>query len=214
MNASLSVPVGDWRALLGYSTSRIQGRSVYRGYEDNSDKENVFWRQAYIPASHSESSQLSATHSFTMHGMNINTHGGLWRTRNDGVNDDGLFMNVSVSFVSQSPVITGSNGYTSAGTDIRSSRNQKAQTAWSVNHVRAWQQDLYRELSMSFSGYNDDSWSGSIGGRMSGRMGDLSTTFSNTHQRNVGNARSVTAGYGSSLALSRDRLFWGSVQSG
>ena len=214
MNASLSVPVGNWHALLGYSTSRIQGRSVYRGYEDSGDKENVFWRQAYIPASHSESSQLSATHSFTMHGMNINTHGGLWRTRNDGVNDDGLYMSVSMSFVSQSPVITGSNGYTSAGTDIRSSRYQKTQTAWNVNHVRAWQQDLYRELSMGFSGYNDNSWSGSIGGRMSGRMGDLSGTVSNTHQRNVGNVRSVTAGYGSSLALSRDGLFWGSGQDG
>lgn len=45
-------------------------------------------------------------------------------------------------------------------------------------------------------------------------MGELSTTVSNTHQRNVGNVRSVTAGYGSSLALSRDGLFWGSGQDG
>ncbi|STA75320.1 fimbrial outer membrane usher protein TcfC [Citrobacter freundii] len=214
MNASLSVPVGNWYAQLGYSTSRTNGWSVYRGYEVNNDKENVFWRQAYIPASHRESSQVSATYSLTKHGMNINTHGGLWRTRNDGVNDDGLFVSVSVSYTSPSSVITGSNGYTSAGFDTRSGRNQRAQTSWNVNHLRSWDHDLYRELSVGFSGYNDDSWSGSLGGRMSGRMGELSTTVSNTHQRNVGNVRSVTAGYGSSLALSRDGLFWGSGQDG
>lgn len=209
MNASLSVPVGNWYALLGYSTSRTEGRPVFRGYDDNSDNENVFWRQAYIPASHHESYQASANYSLNITGMNINTHGGVWRTRNDGMNDDGLFMSVSVSYA-----MTGSNGYTSAGVDIHSSRNQKTQTSWNVNHVRSWQQDLYRELSVGFSGYNDDSWSGSLGGRMSGRMGDLSGTVSNTHQRNVGNVRSVTAGYGSSLALSRDGLFWGSGQDG
>ncbi len=64
------------------------------------------------------------------------------------------------------------------------------------------QQDLYRELSVGFSGYNDDSWSGSLGGRMSGRMGELSATISNSHQRNAGSASSLTAGYSSSLALS------------
>ncbi|EIF0327166.1 CS1-pili formation C-terminal domain-containing protein [Salmonella enterica] len=214
MNASLSVPVGNWYALLGYSTSRTEGRPVYRGYDDNSDKENVFWRQAYIPASHRESAQASATYSLNMAGMNINTHGGVWRTRNDGVNDDGLFMSVSVSYASQPPTMTGSNGYTSAGTDIHSSRNQKTQTSWNVNHVRSWQQDLYRELSVGFSGYNDDSWSGSLGGRMSGRMGELSATISNSHQRNAGSASSLTAGYSSSLALSRNGLFWGGGQDG
>ncbi|MGS9140134.1 hypothetical protein ACQWE9_25170, partial [Salmonella enterica subsp. enterica serovar Infantis] len=81
-----------------------------------------------------------------------NTHGGVWRTRNDGVNDDGLFMSVRVSYASQPPTMTGSNGYTSAGTDIHRSRNQKTQTSWNVNHVRSWQQDLYRELSVGFSG--------------------------------------------------------------
>lgn len=214
MNASLSVPVGNWYALLGYSTSRTEGRPVYRGYDDNSDKENVFWRQAYIPASHRESAQASATYSLNMAGMNINTHGGVWRTRNNGVNDDGLFMSVSVSYASQPPTMTGSNGYTSAGTDIHSSRNQKTQTSWNVNHVRSWQQDLYRELSVGFSGYNDDSWSGSLGGRMSGRMGELSATISNSHQRNAGSASSLTAGYSSSLALSRNGLFWGGGQDG
>lgn len=214
MNASLSVPVGNWYALLGYSTSRTEGRPVYRGYDDNSDKENVFWRQAYIPASHRESAQASATYNLNMAGMNINTHGGVWRTRNDGVNDDGLFMSVSVSYASQPPTMTGSNGYTSAGTDIHSSRNQKTQTSWNVNHVRSWQQDLYRELSVGFSGYNDDSWSGSLGGRTSGRMGELSATISNSHQRNAGSASSLTAGYSSSLALSRNGLFWGGGQDG
>ncbi|HFJ3494226.1 TPA: CS1-pili formation C-terminal domain-containing protein [Salmonella enterica] len=153
-------------------------------------------------------------HSLNMAGMNINTHGGVWRTRNDGVNDDGLFMSVSVSYASQPPTMTGSNGYTSAGTDIHSSRNQKTQTSWNVNHVRSWQQDLYRELSVGFSGYNDDSWSGSLGGRMSGRMGELSATISNSHQRNAGSASSLTAGYSSSLALSRNGLFWGGGQDG
>nr|WP_254909511.1 TcfC E-set like domain-containing protein [Salmonella enterica] len=214
MNASLSVSVGNWYALLGYSTSRTEGRPVYRGYDDNSDKENVFWRQAYIPASHRESAQASATYSLNMAGMNINTHGGVWRTRNDGMNDDGLFMSVSVSYASQPPTMTGSNRYTSAGTDIHSSRNQKTQTSWNVNHVRSWQQDLYRELSVGFSGYNDDSWSGSLGGRMSGRMGELSATISNSHQRNAGSASSLTAGYSSSLALSRNGLFWGGGQDG
>ncbi|ENU8170365.1 CS1-pili formation C-terminal domain-containing protein [Salmonella enterica] len=174
----------------------------------------MFWRQAYIPASHRESAQASATYSLNMAGMNINTHGGVWRTRNDGVNDDGLFMSVSVSYASQPPTMTGSNGYTSAGTDIHSSRNQKTQTSWNVNHVRSWQQDLYRELSVGFSGYNDDSWSGSLGGRMSGRMGELSATISNSHQRNAGSASSLTAGYSSSLALSRNGLFWGGGQDG
>lgn len=82
-----------------------------------------------------------------------------------------------------------------------------------VNHVRSWQQDLYRELSVGFSGYNDDSWSGSLGGRMSGRMGELSATISNSHQRNAGSASSLTAGYSSSLALSRNGLFWEVVRT-
>ena len=218
MNASLSVPVGDWYVSLGYSVSRIAGRPVYeaayRGYEDNSDKDNVFWRQAYIPASHSGSAQVSATYSVNWHGVNVNTQGGLWRTRNDGVNDEGQFVSISVSYASQPPATTGSDGYTSVGTGIHGSRNEKTQTSWNVNHIRTWQQDLYREFSMGFTGYNDNSWSGSAGGRMSGRMGDLSATVSNSHQRHVGRATSFTAGYGSSLAVSRDGLFWGSGQDG
>ncbi len=109
--------------------------------------------------------------------------------------------------------MTGSNGYTSAGTDIHSSRNQKHRRP-ECEPCEIRQQDLYRELSVGFSGYNDDSWSGSLGGRMSGRMGELSATFSNSHQRNAGSASSLTAGYSSSLALSRNGLFWGGGQDG
>ncbi len=129
------------------------------------------------------------------------------------MNDDGLFMSVSVSYASQPPTMTGSNGYTSAGTDIHSSRNQKHRRP-ECEPCEIRQQDLYRELSVGFSGYNDDSWSGSLGGRMSGRMGELSATFSNSHQRNAGSASSLTAGYSSSLALSRNGLFWGGGQDG
>lgn len=49
---------------------------------------------------------------------------------------------------------------------------------------------------------------------MSGRMGELSATISNSHQRNAGSASSLTAGYSSSLALSRNGLFWGGGQDG
>lgn len=45
-------------------------------------------------------------------------------------------------------------------------------------------------------------------------MGELSATISNSHQRNAGSASSLTAGYSSSLALSRNGLFWGGGQDG
>ncbi|WP_348253762.1 hypothetical protein, partial [Salmonella enterica] len=68
-----------------------------------------------MPASHRESAQATATYSLNMAGMNINTHRGVWRTRNEGVNDDGLFMSVNVSSASHPPRMTGSKGNTSAG---------------------------------------------------------------------------------------------------
>jgi hypothetical protein len=117
-------------------------------------------------------------------------------------------MGLTLSRVSQPPVTSGSDSYSSLGMNWRGGNEN--QLSWSMNHTRMWQQDpVYRELAVNVSGYNSDSMTGSLSGRASGRYGDLSGTVSENHKRNGGDIQSLTGSYASSFALSREGIFWG-----
>lgn len=219
MNTSLSVPLGGGTVSLGYSTSQTQGLVLQTGKHTYRYDENIeYGPRMSSPSSHSKSILANISpRSFNWNGVNIGANGGLWRTNNDGgVEDNGLFANVSLSYISQPLATTSPADYTSVGTEMSSSRNNKMQTALFINHSRTWQQDQapYRELSLRLSNYNDESWSGSLSGRMNGRLGDLNTTVSNSHEQDMGNFTSFTAGYSSLLAISSQGLSLGSGQNG
>lgn len=219
MNGSLSLHFGEWTTTMGYNNTRTAGRILHRQPSPQTGDRGQpvdFWPEAVQPASRSEAWQLEVTRSLNWHDVNINTRGGLWSSRHDGVADNGLFVGVSLSRSTPATTPHASDGYTTAGMDVRSSKQEKTQTAWNVSHTRTWQQDLYREMTVGFSGYADESWSGSVGGRLNGRVGDLRGTLSHSDQRGdeAGGRTSLTAGYGSSLAISRAGVFWGGGQYG
>ncbi|WP_410529439.1 TcfC E-set like domain-containing protein [Serratia sp. AXJ-M] len=205
LNGSFSVPFAGWSATLGYSDTQNNGRSYQRPVSADglvpaqtlrsADQRNRAW-------------QLGLSRAFNWGGTTVSTRLGAFRNRNGQTTDNGLYLGFTLSRADSAAQAGGSDSYSSAGVDWRNGGGQ-AQTSYNLNHTRMWQQDGYRELAMNFSGYNDESYSGSVGGRTNGRYGDLSGTLSDSRRRSGGNRSALTGGYSSAMAVSADGLFWG-----
>ncbi|MFP7609793.1 fimbrial outer membrane usher protein TcfC [Serratia quinivorans] len=205
LNGSLSVPLAGWSATLGYSDTKNNGRRNSRSAStDNllppptlrsADQRNRAW-------------QLGLARAFNWSGTTINTRLGTFRNSNGQTTDNGVYLGFTLSRVDNAAKSGGSDSYSSAGIDWRNGSGQ-SQTSYNLNHTRMWQQDTYRELALNFSGYNDDSYSGNLGGRANGRYGDLTGTLSDSQRRGGGSRTALTGGYSSAFALAGDGLFWG-----
>lgn len=205
LNGSISVPLLGWSATLGYSDTQNTGRSYQRPMSADglvpaqtlrsNDQRNRAW-------------QLGLSRAFNWDSTTVSTRLGGFRNRNGQTTDNGIYLGFTLSRADSAAQTGGSDSYSSAGLDWRNGGGQ-AQTSYTLNHTRMWQQDGYRELAMNFSGYNDESYSGNIGGRINGRYGDLSGTLSDSQRRGGGNRSALTSSYSSAMAVSADGLFWG-----
>ncbi|WP_332888476.1 TcfC E-set like domain-containing protein [Shimwellia pseudoproteus] len=206
LNATLSVPFSGLTTTLGYTETKNKGRT-YWAY-DPVDPLNPVQRYN-APGRTSRAWQLGANKSFNWQRMNINSRAGLYRNDYGYQKDDGIFLGISLSRASQPPSPSGRDSFSSAAVDYRSSKQNSALATYNLNHTMMWQQGLYRELGLNFSGDKDNNYSGGISGRVNGRYGDLNATLSDSYSKVQGNRSSVTAGYSSAFAVSRYGAFIG-----
>lgn len=218
LNATVSFPLGKWLTFGGYTYSKTRGApydlSQYYYYPGITPGLPPF----ATPSNRSEdvvsrAIQLGVNRSFQWRRSILNTRIGLYRNTNSGggaASDQGIYAGLTISGASQPPDASGRSSYSSAGTDLRTSRNGPNQIGYSAGYTQMWQDDSYRELGVNVSGYRDESYSGSVRGRIDGRYGDLSATVANTYQKaDSRNYPSVTGSYSSSFAASASGFYWG-----
>ncbi|GAB82508.1 fimbrial outer membrane usher protein TcfC [Shimwellia blattae] len=205
LNATLSVPFAGWTTTLGYTETRNKGRSYW--INDPVDPLNPVQRYN-APGRTSQAWQLGTNKSVNWRGMNINGRLGVYRNDYGNQKDNGMFLGVSLSRASQPPSSSGHDSFSSVAVDYRSAK-QDSQATYNLNHTMMWQQGLYRELGLNFSGDKNNNYTGGISGRVNGRYGDLNGTVSDSFTKGTGSHTSVTAGYASALAVSRHGIFMG-----
>lgn len=204
LNTTLSVPVADWTATIGYSEVKNKGRTFWSSTAQDALSPGQPYR---VKGSRTKAWQIAANRAFNVRGISVSARGGAYRNTNTGVNDNGVFLGFSLSRASQPPAASGHDSYSSAGIDYRS--GTASQTNYNLNHTMMWQQGLYRELGVNFSGDKSSNYTGGLSGRVTGRYGDLTGTLSENHSKGYGSRTSATAGYSSALAVSREGIFMG-----
>lgn len=206
ITASLSVPFAGWSMLLGYNQYKNDSRTYYRSNGNNDLTSSYYTWKA--PVRSYRAWQLSASKAFRLLDTSLTTRLGLYQNQGNSNHDRGAFLSFTFSRASQSPTSTESGSFSSASVNWRSNKNDN-QTNYSLNHTRMWQQGVFREMSVNATGYNDNSLAGSLGGRVNGRYGDLISTLSENRTRHGSNNMTLTSGYSSSFAVSREGFFWG-----
>lgn len=218
LNATVSFPIGKWLTFGGYTYSKTKSTpydpSLFYYYPGLTPGLPPFaTRNDRSGDMVSRAIQLGVNRSFQWRRSILNTRIGLYRNTNSAgraASDQGVYFGVTISGASQPPDASGKSSYSTAGADLRTSRNGPSQIGYSAGYTQMWQDDSYRELGVNVAGYRDESYSGSLRGRIDGRYGDLSATLANTYQKADGrNYPSVTGTYSSSFAASASGFYWG-----
>ncbi|MPS92085.1 cable pilus usher protein CblC [Comamonas sp.] len=212
LNANVSLPLGNWSAMLGYTYNKSAGQSPYR-LADMSDRP---WA---TPVAHqgnqvSRALQVALSRSLTWRKISANLRIGAYANRNAGArNDYGGYVGVTLSMAEPAMQAQRASAYTSAGVDVRTDRNS-TKTHYTLDRNWNWQGDTYRELALGLSGDGVDNLTGTVQGRWKGRYGDFAGAVANSYSRDSGgNNPSVTASYSSSFAVARQGVFLGASAS-
>ncbi|KVN24863.1 fimbrial protein [Burkholderia pyrrocinia] len=212
LNATVSVPIGNWSAMLGYTYNKSVGRSR-NWLPDTSDRP---WATPVVRQGDqvSRALQASLSRSVTWRKVSANLRIGAYMNRNTGAQSEyGGYVGVTLSMAEAATQAKRASAYTSAGVDVRSDRNGTT-TNYTLDRNWNWQGDTYREVALGLSGYGTDSLTGTAQGRWQGRYGDVTTSVANSYSRDSGgNNPSVTASYSSSFAVARQGVFLGASAS-
>lgn len=211
LNTTLSANVLSWNFMLGYM--RTENNSDYRTPwdEDKSYEDNLLHQASENNTS--ESVQLSASRAFSRNDWMFNTTLGLFHRKDDGYNgnDNGIYLSLSIS---QSPRAdeTGASQSTRLSADYRDSQNQASQLSYNASHSWYQDNDSHKELTLEAGGINTDTLDASISGRLEGQYGNLSSTLSDSYDQQMDKHTSAFSGtWSSSLAVSREGLYWGAA---
>ncbi|VWB53314.1 putative outer membrane usher [Burkholderia lata] len=212
LNASVSFPLGNWSAMLGYTYNKSVGRSLYQSV-DTSDRP---WATPVVRQGDqvSRALQVALSRSVTWRKVSANLRVGAYANRNTGAGGEyGGYVGVTLSMAEPAMQAGRASAYTSAGVDVRTDRNSTT-TNYTLDRNWNWQGDTYRELALGLSGYGADSLTGTVQGRWKGRYGDVAGAVANSYSRDSGgNQPSVTASYASSFAVARQGVFLGASAS-
>ncbi|WGS44798.1 cable pilus usher protein CblC [Burkholderia sp. JSH-S8] len=212
LNATVSVPIGNWSAMLGYTYNKSVGRSR-NWLADTSDRP---WAPPVARQGDqvSRALQASLSRSVTWRKVSANLRIGAYMNRNTGAQSEyGGYVGVTLSMAEAATQAKRASAYTSAGVDVRSDRNGTT-TNYTLDRNWNWQGDTYREVALGLSGYGTDSLTGTAQGRWKGRYGDVAGSVANSYSRDSGgNNPTVTASYSSSFAVARQGVFLGASAS-
>lgn len=212
LNATVSFPMGNWSAMLGYTYNKSVGRSQ-DWQPDTPDRPwatPVFRQGDQV----SRALQASLSRSFTWRKVSTNLRVGAYANRSTGARSEyGGYVGVTLSMAEPARQLGRASAYTSAGVDVRTDRNSTT-TNYTLDRNWNWQGDTYREVAIGVSGYGTESLTGTVQGRWKGRYGDVAASVANSYSRDSGgNNPSVTASYSSSFAVARQGVFLGASAS-
>ncbi|MGN7915250.1 TcfC E-set like domain-containing protein [Enterobacter sp. 22466] len=209
LSATLSVPLWGWSGMLGYT--RSINHSVYDNRWDpqRSFNDNLVTTTDAHSVAHTV--QLSASRAFTLKDWNISTSLGAFRREQSGYehNDNGLFATLSFSRAQRQDVAQRSRS-TTLSTNYQQNSSGSNQLAY--NYAETWSQDRdgHQEVGVSLGGINTDQLNGALSGRANGIYGNFSGVLSDSYDANTQRHTPALSGsYSSSLALSRQGIFWG-----
>lgn len=209
LSSTLSVPFAGWTSTLGYTETRNKGRSYWTEEPDSLMNPS---RRYYQSGSRAQSWQLATNRSFNFKSINVNSRIGIYQNNYGVLKDRGGFLGFTLSRASQPAVTSGHDSYTSAGIDYRSGKYTQAN--YNLNHTMMWQQGMYRELGLTFSGDKDRSYTGGLAGRITGRYGDLTGTLTESYSRGYSSRNAFTSAYSSAMSVSKSGIFFGGGGSG
>ncbi|CAB3754262.1 fimbrial protein [Burkholderia sp. MSh2] len=212
LNATVSFPIGNWSAMLGYTYNKSVGRSE-SWQPDMLDRP---WATPVLRQGDqvSRALQASLSRSVTWRKVSANLRIGAYANRSAGArNEYGGYVGVTLSMAEPAMQPGRASAYTSAGVDVRTDRSSTT-TNYTLDRNWNWQGDSYREVALGVSGYGTESLTGTAQGRWKGRYGDVAGSVANSYSRDSGgNNPSVTASYSSSFALARQGMFLGASAS-
>lgn len=212
INAYVSMPLGRWQGSAGYSQSQNYGR---RHVDFSSPQYDDVWPRNTTRSGVSRTLQVTLSRSFRWKKLAINSRVGGYHRRhaNEGRPDTGTFVNVSLS--AQRPAAPGRNGatFSSVSVDVRSDRydDRRMRAAIHAQHSWMWDDTSRRELTVGLTGDEASMASAHVRGAIEGRYGDVHAMLSRSFRgADAGSDRgSFTGGYASSIAATRDRLWFG-----
>jgi len=212
LNATVSFPLGDWSAMLGYTYNKSVGRTQ-SWQPDTLDRP---WATPVVRDGDqvSRALQASLSRSVSWRKVSANLRVGAYANRNSGVRSEyGGYVGVTLSMAQPATQPGRVSTYTSAGADVRTDRTGTTAN-YTLDRNWNWQGDSYREVALGLSGYGADSLTGTLQGRWKGRYGDVAGAVANSYSRDSGgNNPSVTASYSSSFAVARQGVFLGASAS-
>ncbi|EBD0851659.1 hypothetical protein FHN97_20630 [Salmonella enterica] len=211
-NASLSLPLSGWSAMVGYSDSR--NKSFWRSYSPADEVKSVHpWE---VQQGRTRTWQINASRSFLYEGISLMSSLGVYRSQSDGRSqqyDNGLFINFSLS--QNSPSSRNVSRNLRGGYNLR--RNKQGGDSDEVWMDAQWSQQTEsarRELAAHLSGSSYGS-EAVVRGQNNNRFGDLNGSLSVSKEKNNGTVRhGISLTYDSSFAVNRDGFFWGGSASG
>ncbi|UEP46743.1 cable pilus usher protein CblC [Burkholderia ambifaria] len=212
LNATVSFPLGNWSAMLGYTYNKSVGRSQ-NWLADGPDRP---WATSVARQGDqvSRALQVALSRSVTWRKVNANLRIGAYANRSGGAGSEyGGYVGVTLSMAEPASYAGRASVYTAAGVDVRTDRSNTT-TNYTLDRNWSWQGDTYREVALGVSGYGTDSLTGTAQGRWKGRYGDVAASVANSYSRaSGGNNPSVTASYSSSFAVARQGVFLGASAS-
>lgn len=212
LNATVSIPMGDWSTMLGYTYNRSAGRVPGWPIADTDSR----WLpiDARRVDDVARAVQLSVSRSATWRTFNANFSAGVFANRSAGGSTVyGGYIGATLSMADPAARSGAAATFTSAGVEVRGD-SEKTLESYALNRNWSWQGQSQREIALGLSGNGSDSLTGGLQGRWNGRYGDAAASITNTY-RNGGPASSpsLSGSYSSTFAASRSGLYVGASAS-
>ncbi|GAB1847302.1 fimbrial outer membrane usher protein TcfC [Achromobacter xylosoxidans] len=219
LNFSASTQLARWSLATAYSYSRTGGAwraetpwNLNSTFEENGQKPEptTAWRRS--AATTRQTAQLTASRSFPLGGTHMNLNAGLFHSRG-AARDTGAYVGLTFSF-NTPPAAGSASSTTNASVSMRGSQEAPARMDYGIGSTWAWQEDGYREIGVVASGYHNETFNGSLRGRMQGRHGNIEGTVHDSFDRRTGQHRpGVSGSYSSSIAVAQGRVFLGDASN-
>ncbi|WP_241585917.1 TcfC E-set like domain-containing protein [Rosenbergiella epipactidis] len=209
-NIMLSVPLDNWYATLGFSTSMNKGRYITRQDMVDYDPNYSFgvpWETVYQSYSKSSTWQAGLTRTANISGLNITTSLNAFLRNDSSYNaqDKGMFVTLSLS--TNTHDIEGNRGTFSASSNVQTSKRAGNAISYNIASSQYSDDTGENEKGISINGINTDTITSSLYGRAGGQYGAGAVTISDTlNKTGGGNIINGSGNYSSSFILDREGL--------
>ncbi|AJC23316.2 fimbrial protein [Pandoraea pulmonicola] len=211
ISASVSMPLGKWTAMLGYTFNKSLGTSQY-GADPFNDRPWLARSRPVVGNRVSRAMQAEFSRSDVWRGVTFSSRIGVFARQDSGrARDHGFYVGVSISHAKPASADGGASTYTSGSVDVRTNRRESA-VNYTASRNWAWQGNTYREVGVDLSGTGTTSAAVRVSGRTTGsKYGNANGAIVNSYSKQFGNSPSLTGSYTSSVAISRQGVMFGAA---